>query len=423
MTRVVRALRDAQWLGAERARAYGWILVILMWGALTYDFVSTVLGHHPWRTVQGPSGKPAATDFLAFWSAGHAVLAGRTADAYNLDALSAIEHARAIMPHDVLLAFFYPPTFLLFCLPFALLPYIAGLVAFVGTSLGLMAAGLRRILGPGWPPPAYLPIAAFPGLLMNAATGQTGFWSAACFAWALCWLEARPGLAGAALGMLVIKPHLAMVVPVGLLASRRWRALTACGAVAATWLLLSWSILGLPAWHGFMAGAPAIRQALEHHPEDWSKLQSLFTVVRLAGGGLGTAYAAQFVLALGVVSVLAWVAWQRPGGGPEVAVMVGAAMLCTPHILDYDLAASGVALAWIASQAIQGGWLPWEKLLAGVAFLWPLVARALTQSGTAPLAPLILLGLFGLAVRRALSMRSQLGPLPLLEPVHGTLSC
>jgi hypothetical protein len=405
-------LRDAAFMTPARALAYARILAALMLAGLAFDWISTAIGHHPWGRIEGPPGKPQATDFLAFWAAGRAYWAGTPGAAYDLAALSQREHANAVMDAGSLLAFFYPPSFLLLCLPFAALPYMMAFGAFVAGSLAVLATGLRRILdlpasarGRAWLW-SYLPVLAFPGLLMNAATGQNGFCSAASFAWALIWLEARPGLAGACLGALVIKPHLALVAPVALLAARRWQALAACAATACFWMALSWLVLGNAAWRGFFAAAPAIRDALENHREDWSKLQSLFASLRLLGTGLGPAYGAQLALSAGVVIVLAVLAKRRPGQGPEVALMAAGAMLCSPHILDYDLAVTGVPLAWIAGQACRTGWLPWEKLGAGLVFLWPLVARKLTQSGDAPVAPILLLGLFLLTCRRIFVLRA-----------------
>jgi hypothetical protein len=395
-------------MSAGRMTAYARILALFMCAGLLFDWVSAAIGHHPWGHLDGPPGKPQATDFLAFWAAGRQVWGGHPAAAYDLRALHGLEHATAVMDPGALLAFFYPPSFLLLCLPFAALPYPAGFAAFVAVSFGLLAAGLHRLLPPHWLPAGagsvwgYLPILAFPGLLMNAATGQNGFWSAACFAWASIWLQTRPGLAGACLGMLVIKPHLALVVPLALAAARRWRALICCAGTALAWMALSWLVLGNAAWQGFFAAAPAIGDALQNHREDWSKLQSVYTVIRLCGGNAGLAYAGQAVLGAAACGAMAALAWRRPGAGAEVAAMVAACMLCSPHILDYDLAATGVALAWIATGATATWWLPWEKLGAGLVFLWPLVARQLTQTGLAPVAPLILVGLFVLVWRRAM---------------------
>jgi hypothetical protein len=410
--RVLAVLRDAPFMTPGRALAYARLLALFMLAGLAFDWVSTLIGHHPWGHVEGPAGKPQATDFLAFWAAGRSYWAGLVGSAYDLRALSLREHAAAIMDPGALLAFFYPPTFLLLCLPFAALPYMAGFGAFVAVSLAMLVAGLRRILltpalerSRAWAWGA-LPVLAFPGLLMNAATGQNGFWSASCFAWALIWLDTRPALAGACLGMLVIKPHLALVVPVALVAARRWRALASCAGTAGIWMVASWLVVGAAAWRGFLASAPAIRDALEHHSEDWGKLQSLFTSARLLGAGLGAAYGLQLGLSLAAAIALAVLVRRRPGAGAEVALMASACMLGSPHILDYDLAVTGVPLAWIAGRAACTGWLAWEKLGAGVVFLWPLVARISTQSGVAPLAPVILLGLFALTWRRAGQIRS-----------------
>jgi hypothetical protein len=398
--------RIASWLSAERATAYARILFVLMGAGLVFDAVSTVLGHHPGGAVLGPAGMPAATDFLAFWAAGHLAWAGRAATVYDLTVLAAVERGAAIMPAGTLLAFFYPPTFLLLCLPFAAVPYLVGWAAFVVLPLAALAVGLRRILpahwmgGGVWCLWGFLPVAAFPGLMMNTATGQTGFWSGACFAWALLWLETRPALAGACLGMLVIKPHLALAVPVVLVAGRRWRALAACAATAGAWMALSWLALGTAAWRGFFAAAPLIRDTLENHREDWGKLQSLYTSVRLMGAPLWAAYGAQVAVAALVLAVLARFAWRRPGGRAEIAAMTAGAMLCTPHILDYDLAALGVPLAWLAACAARDGWLPWEKLVAGLVFVWPLVARIVTPEGVA-VAPVLLGLLLWVVVRRA----------------------
>ena len=54
----------------------------------------------------------------------------------------------------------------------------------------------------------------------------------------------------------MIKPHLALIVPLGLAASGRWRALLACAGTAGGWLSLSWIVLGTGAWRGFFASGP-----------------------------------------------------------------------------------------------------------------------------------------------------------------------
>jgi hypothetical protein len=91
---------------------------------------------------------------------------------------------------------------------------------------------------------------------------------------------------------------------------------------------------------------------------------------------------------------------RRPGAGPETALLATAALLCTPHVLDYDLAVAGVPLAWLARDADRTGWRPWEKTGAGLVYLWPMLGRVLTQSYHMALGPVLLLWLFLLLRRR-----------------------
>lgn len=389
-------LRDAAWLNPHRARAYAAMLALFMGLGLLYGWSSLPLGHHPGAPAE-PSGLPGATDFLSFWTAGRFVWQGHAADAFNLTALRLAEDRTAVMQPNAVLAFFYPPPFLLLCLPFALLPYLAGFAAFVTAQTTVLVVLLRRVLPKHW---GYLPVLAFPGLLLNAATGQNGFVSASCFAAALLLLQRWPAAAGAVLGLLVVKPHLALAVPVALLCARRWSALFTCAAAATALAALSWAVLGTAAWAGFLHAAPDIRAALELHEEDWAKLQSAFTTARLIGAPLVAAYAVQALLALGILVALATACARRPGAGPETALLATAALLCTPHVLDYDLAVAGVPLAWLARDADRTGWRPWEKTGAGLVYLWPMLGRVLTQSYHLALGPVLLLWLFLLLRRR-----------------------
>jgi hypothetical protein len=390
-------LRDAAWFDGVRARTYAWPIAAALAIGLIVGWASMVAGHRIGFAAPPGPHKPYASDFTAFWVAGRMALTGHVASVYDLNALGRAENAAVVLAPGELLAFFYPPTFLLLCLPFAALPYLAGFAAFVAAQTIALVVALRRIVPRAW---GYLPILAFPGLLMNAGTGQNGFISASCFAGAVIWLDRRPALAGACLGGLVMKPHFALIVPIALLAARRWTALCATAATAVAIMALSWLVLGATSWQGFWHSLPYVRAALEAHQEDWGKLQSVFTAVRLAGAPLGAAYAAQTLLALALSAGVAAMCWRRPGGSAEMALTAAAALLCTPHVLDYDLAVCAVPLAWVAACAARDGWLPWEKLAASAAFCWPVFARITTRDGL-PLAPIVLLALFAITWRRA----------------------
>ena len=68
---------------------------------------------------------------------------------------------------------------------------------------------------------------ASPAVLINAVGGQNGTWTAALLGGGLSLLERRPYLAGGLFGMMIYKPHLALLLPVAL--HRRAAMARLCG--------------------------------------------------------------------------------------------------------------------------------------------------------------------------------------------------
>ena len=229
----IDALRSAAWLSAGRARAWCRILAAIslaaaiIWIGLSRDGLDRL-------------GKPLGTDFTSFWTAATLAGAGDAAAAWQPATHEAAERALFPAAAPGYYAFFYPPPALLLLLPLAALPYTAALVVWLAGGWFALVACLRRLLPQRW---ALLPILAFPGVLVNAGHGQNGFLSAACFGGFML-LQRWPLLAGACLGALAFKPHLALLAPVVLLAARRWRMLAGAALSAAGLCVLSWLVLG-----------------------------------------------------------------------------------------------------------------------------------------------------------------------------------
>jgi hypothetical protein len=380
---------DAEWLTGERAqrlaRAFGLLLGCAVLGGGLLIFLSYT------------GDKPMALDFDAFWAAARLAVTGHAASAYDNAAIEATERAATAMAPGYL-AFYYPPPFLLLCLPLGLAGFTLALALFLITELALLLALLRRILPQNW---AWVPLLSFPGFLMNALSGQNAPLTAACFAGAALWLETRPILAGICLGGLVCKPQLALCVPLALLASRRWRALIACAATAMTACLVSYLILGAGVWRGFLLNAPNARADIETIAIKWPKLQSAFGTVRLLGGGSALAYEIQAAVAACAVFLLLRAAWRRPGARIEAAMMACAALLATPFLYDYDLAILCVPMAALMAAAQQSGWRRFEKILLLAVFFLPLAARPCGMALGIIIGPPFILLLLFLLTRRA----------------------
>ncbi len=398
---MIAALRTAGWLGAERARAYGTLVsaASLCFGlASLWIYVASAIGD--------PHHLPLPNDFDAFWSGARLAAAGHAPAAYDASAIGAEEilQAQAASGGRVL-PYMYPPVFLLLTLPFAWLAYVPALIAFALAGYASFVTILRRLLPAGWP---LLTVVAFPGAIINAVVGQNGFISAGCFAGALLWLDRRPALAGACLGVFAFKPHLALCVPVALLAARRWRALAGCAAAGVGLVLASWAVLGASTWQAFAAALPATGLVL-HLANVYGTGCSVYAAVLILGGGFGLAYAAQAAAAIAAAACVGAVAWRKPPAtarlgqaASEIACLACAALLCTPYVMDYDLVCLAVPLAWLVRQGVSAGWQPWEKIVAILAYLLPLAARTLALGGV-PVAPLVLAALLAVTVRRALA--------------------
>jgi alpha-1,2-mannosyltransferase len=383
------ALSRADWLTAKRARAWGWLLLGVT-AAIGVAWIATARGG------LDLTGKPLGTDFTSFWTASKLALAGSPASAYDV----AAHHAQqtALFGHDTgYAAFFYPPIFLLICLPLAALPYLVSLAAWLAATGALYWRMARAWLGEAF---GAMPIFAFPAVLANVGHGQNGFLSAALFGTGALWLERRPIVAGLCLGALAYKPHLGIMIPIALAIAGRWKTFAAAGAAVIALAAGSYGLFGLETWRGFLSDSSLARGALEQGLVGDAKMQSAFAAVRLWGGALGLAYAVQAAVAAAAAVGLVWLHRRAPNSGAEGPAMIVAALLASPFLLDYDLIILAAPLAWMLREGANRGFLSWEKTILLAAFVLPAVSRTLAADARLPLAPFAMAALFVVVLRR-----------------------
>jgi hypothetical protein len=236
----------------------------------------------------------------------------------------------------------YPPPFNLLVAPLALVPVPVAYALFTATTLAAYVAILRRIAGEGFP---VILLALFPALAITIGCGQNGFLTGALIGLACLGLQARPGLAGASLGLMIVKPHLAAAFAVHVLLGRRWVvALTAVAVALAACLLATW-LLGPSVWTAFLSGVNESRIFLEmgYYP--------LFRMISptppSARGGLPPPSPSRprrrsprrpFATV--------WLAGRR--GLPlrrQLGLTAVASLLISPYAYDYDLPILGIGLA------------------------------------------------------------------------------
>jgi hypothetical protein len=387
--------RPSFMLTRARIRAYLSIWLILQCGIA----VSMAMSFQRASAAQG--GKPVAADFMTFWSAARMAVLHGPASAYDDAARAVLQHSAGALGGDPggHYAYWYPPTFLLLTLPLGLVGYVPALCAFLAAGYALLIATLRRIAGD---PLVTIALIASPAMLLNTIIGQNGSLTASCFAGAMLLLERAPVAAGACLGFLVCKPHLAVLIPLALAAAGRWRAFFACGGMALLLCAASLLWLGPQVWWLFMAHSAEARAALEYFPEDWAKIQSMFSAARLLGASVTLAYGLHALVAVGAAYLLWRVARKRPGAEAEMAVLTVSALLATPYMFDYDLVCLLVPMAWLCRAGIAGGWRSWEKIVLLLVYVLPLVARFSAGRFGVPLIPVPLVALLLVCARRAL---------------------
>ncbi|MCH4091310.1 glycosyltransferase family 87 protein [Acetobacter sp.] len=401
-TAFCRIFLQADWLTRGRALAYCRILAFYGWGL----FLSIIVVSH-WGT--NFEGQPICADFVSFWAASRQVLDGHLAELYD----SAKHHLVELSAFPGLsfgnFAFYYPPTFLLVCLPLALVPYRLSVALFLILTGTVFVRAMRRLLPQRW---ALLPILAFPGLVIGVANGQNGLLTGALFGWAMVLLAEHPFVAGLCLGGLVIKPQLLVAAPVVLLCARRWPAVAGGICSGLGLIAVSWLAFGATGWNGFLHMSHEAQGAFSHgYVQSW-KMQSVFAAAHLLHAPGWLAYGAQIMAAGLALGLAGWLAARLRGCAAElgehgaasgqVAVMIAAMPFCSPFLLDYDLACLAFPMGWLLLQAQRTGWWSGEKFVLFLAYFYLLGARLfaeLTYIGPTP--PVCAALLFVLARRIA----------------------
>jgi alpha-1,2-mannosyltransferase len=396
VARLAAALRGGSWLDAERARTVPRLLLAVL-VVVSVGAVGVALpgGVTPW-------GKLIGTDFASFWTASRLSLAGQAASAYDPAVLHAAETELSGGLDTGFFAFFYPPAYLALCLPLALLPYLASLSLWLASTAALCWLALRRLVGASLPVVAAL---AFPAVAINAWHGQNAFLTTALLAAGIHGQRSRPVLAGAAFGLLVLKPQLALAVPVLLAVRGCWKGLAAAAATAALVCIAATIVFGPSIWIAYAGVAPLSRAALEEGLVGFGKMQSVFSGARLLGAGIGLAYGVQVAAGLWAAAMLILPGRSAPHHLAGAAAIC-ATVLMTPFLLDYDLMVLAIPLLVLAREGVATGFRPWERTLLAIAYVWPLVTRSIATGLSMPLTPLVAMGLLLALTRRARGSRN-----------------
>jgi alpha-1,2-mannosyltransferase len=406
MSGFLETLRTGNWLSRERVRL--WSLAVLAASAIGLAFVlATSDGLNDYQ------GRPLGTDFSNVYAAGSFVLDGHAAAPFDWPAQHAREQA-IFGPTTPFYGWHYPPFFLFIAAALALMPYVLALAVWQGVTLTLYLGTIWIILrtvsadAGAWPNLLtrdrlrLLLALAFPAVLVNVGHGHNGFLTAALLGGALISLDRRPVLAGVLFGLIAYKPQFGVLIPLVLAATGRWHAFAAAGVTVVMLAVATLIAFGPEVWRAFFASSHLTRvEVLEHGNTGWHKIQSVFALVRMWGGGIPLAYALQGAVILALAASLTWL-WRSTAAYPlKAGALIVASLLATPYSLDYDFAVLAPAIAFLAADGFSRGFGPYHKSALALLWIMPLVARTVAEHTLIPLGVPTMALVLTLALHRA----------------------
>jgi alpha-1,2-mannosyltransferase len=392
--------RSGCWLSRRRIVAISGTLIVLQ--LLVLGFL--VAGSYGLVTRYGPN----TVSFVSFYAAGELALRGYAPLAYDEPILGETEEDLT-HPGTHFIPFLYPPVYLLVCAPLAFLPALAAFAVFEATTLALYLLVVRRILGAsGWQ--FLLPALAFPATFWTIGYGQNAFLSAALLGAATLLIDRRPAIAGSLLGMLCYKPHFLMLLPIALLAGRRWTTIASATVTVAILVGLSVILFGPETWQSYLHSVVASAGMSDFAIDRINIFASIspFAAARLLGLSSGQARLVQLVATACCVLLVAWVWGTRASLPVRAAMLAAGTVVAVPYALLYDLMLAAIGGAWLIRAASAGGFSTWEVPALAAIFILPLFAFQAGLVLHLPLAPLTGAGLLLVTAIRAWQERGRL---------------
>jgi len=368
--------------------------------AWLYWLDAMVAGPHVGLSINGHAlwGR----DFANLWSAGRLVIEGRIDLLYDVKAYQAWQVATfgpILDDHN----YSYPPSSLLYAPLFGALPYLAALALFSALSLGLFSLAAKPWLEKARLSP-WLAL-LLPSSLVCLWAGHYGLIVGALWLYAWHHLDDRPGRAGIAIGLMLIKPHLAILMPLVLLRRRAWRTIGFASLTVALLVGLSGALFGFGLWRVWLGSTSGLQLNLIGQPEAlWSYMMPTLAPALFAYGvAPGLVWWLQLLQSAATIALLLW---RLPEDRAEAAGLTAVAtFLVLPYGFNYDLTAVGVAALLLFAKAMRDG-RKVDAWIAAATIALPSTMVYLAMMGWR-VAPLVLAAQFAVMLRAPVQSSSN----------------
>ena len=373
-----------------------WIICVIL-AAIIASVVLWDAGQHLTGGLANAAGEELGRDFAYFWSGARLAVSGHTTEVYEIRNFFNFE--RSVFGTNAEFKFYgYPPTFLLLTAPLGYLPYIPAFVLWISCGTLLCAWLLAREVGWRWALPLSI---GTPAAFLNFYAGQNGQFTAALFASGLAALKNHPVWAGVAFGLLSFKPQLGALIPVALIASRKWQTLMAGAVTCLVLASASWAVFGTEIWSTYLAQTSLQRMLLETESMNWPRMPTVFAALLILGADSTTAYVGQVISAAAAIIAVADL-W-RTGAPTEsrFAGLVLGTFLVTPYAWDYDMVVLTFAIVWLV--VAEKNWIAnrAERIALITLIALPMVEVFSARLIRLPIAPVILWFALALIVRQS----------------------
>lgn len=288
-------------------------------------------------------------DFDAFYIVAQRVWLGDAEQAYHFDLFTRMQ-MEAVGGKVDFLHWTYPPQFDLLVAPLALMPVGAAYFLFIAATLCFYLVTLRAIAKRCF---ALVVILLSPALFLTLACGQNGFLTGGLLGIACLTIQRRQLVAGVSLGIMVIKPHLAIAMAVYALLARRWAGVITAAAVIFLSSILCVLLLGPQIWSAFLGSVHESSTFLERGSFALFRSVSVYAVLRTAGLSASLAFLGQVVVAVFALSVITLAIYRDLPARWSLGLAAVASLLISPYAYDYDLPILGVGMALLLPDLTQ----------------------------------------------------------------------
>jgi alpha-1,2-mannosyltransferase len=326
------------------------------------------------------NGIVKGADFLHFYTLGTLALEHRGNALYDMQAQSALADQRVPEAGAVFFVPLYPPQVSLLFAPFAALPYLWALAAWVtfnallyGACCWLIWRTCSHLLSDEGL--IFLLALSYPAFFHVIVWGQTSVLALACFTLAYAALRSgRTFSAGLAIGCLVFKPQLGIAPAFVLLLAGEWRVALGALTSGSAQLLAGWAYYGSSVMRDFwqhLINVRAVMAPFEPRPYQMHSLRAFWRLL-LPFPKIAMAL---WIASTVAVLIIVLVCWKRGASlRLRFSALLVATVLVSPHFTVYDLTILAPAFLLLADEAIADhGFAKRAGLLLYLCYVLPLI--------------------------------------------------